>query len=207
MTRGDGGDARTQLAERLFGRALLRGSFKLRSGATSDRYFDKYRVTTDPGLLAMVAAELDASVREHAPGAGLVVAPELGAVPLAAALALYAQLPYIIVRAAGKQYGTANRIEGTWQPGQRAVLVEDVVTSGGAALDALEAARAAGIDVACALCVLDREAGGGEALAAAGAPLHALLGRDDLDRAFDAGLGIELPAVAPATAGAGNGAW
>lgn len=176
----------------LFSRALLRGEFTLRSGATSDRYFDKYRVTCDPELLGPVATRLAQTLTRVAPDAVRIVAPELGAVPLAAALALESDVPFAIVRGTAKSYGTANRIEGPTVGGEVAVLVEDVVTSGGAALDALEVARDAGLVVTRALCVLDRDGGGREALAAAGVELHALLDAAALDAAFDAGLGTEV---------------
>jgi orotate phosphoribosyltransferase len=176
----------------LFSRALLRGEFTLRSGVTSDRYFDKYRVTCDPELLGAVATRLADTLRHVAPDATRIVGPELGAVPLAAALALETRVPFAIVRGAAKAYGTANRIEGPTVPGELAVLVEDVVTSGGAALDALQVVRDSGLVVTHALCVLDRDGGGREALAAAGVQLHALLGAASLDAAFDAGLGTEV---------------
>jgi orotate phosphoribosyltransferase len=178
----------------MFDRALLRGEFTLRSGATSDRYFDKYRVTCDPELLGPVADRLTELVARVAPDAVRIVAPELGAVPLAAALALRSDLPFAIVRSTAKAYGTANRIEGPVTPGEHVVLVEDVVTSGGAALDALQVARDAGLVVEHALCVLDRDGGGREALDAAGVQLHALLDAAALDAAFDAGLGAQVVA-------------
>lgn len=177
------------LAERLFERTLLRGRFELRSGAVSDRYFDKYRATTDPTLLRMLGRSLAELTRDRAAGAACIVAPELGAVPLAAVLALELELPYLIVRGVDKTYGTAKRIEGAVVRGACGVLVEDVVTSGGAALEALAAARDAGIVVERAICVLDRNGGGREALAAVGVSLHSLLDRADLDAAYDAGLG------------------
>lgn len=174
-------------AARLFDRALLRGSFTLRSGAVSDRYFDKYRATTDPQLLAEIT---DAMAELPVFGdCELIVAPAVGAVPLAAALSLQLQLPFVIVRTGEKGYGTRQAVEGVVQPGARAVLVEDVVTSGGAALQALDAARAAGADVHASVCILDRDGGGREALAAADAPLSALLHAHDLDAAFERGAG------------------
>jgi orotate phosphoribosyltransferase len=182
------------LARQLFDTALLRGTFTLRSGATSDRYFDKYRVTSEPRLLGPIAGRLSDLLDEHAPEAVRIVAPELGAVPLAAALALETGVPYAIVRGKSKDYGTANRIEGPTESGELAVLVEDVVTSGGAALEALQVARDAGLEIRHALCVLDRDGGGREALAGAGVQLHPLLTAADLDAAFDAGLGTEQPA-------------
>jgi orotate phosphoribosyltransferase len=187
-------DARAAFAHAVFERALLRGSFTLRSGATSDRYFDKYRVSCDPTLLAPTVTRLHELLDAEVPDAARIIAPELGAVPLAAPLALASGIPFAIVRGAQKAYGTGNRIEGPVQPGERAALVEDVVTSGGAALDALEVARDAGIVVDHVLCVLDRDGGGREALADAGVSLHALLDVHDLNEAFDAGVGIEEPA-------------
>lgn len=181
-----------QLVADLFARALLRGSFTLRSGATSDRYFDKYRVTCDPMLLGPVAVRLAALLDAHEPGATRIVAPELGAVPLATAIGLRAKLPFAIVRGSAKDYGTANRIEGETVAGETAVLVEDVVTSGGAALDALAVAREAGLVVSHALCILDRDGGGREALEAAGVTLHAILDSAALDAAYDAGIGTEV---------------
>lgn len=181
-------------ARRLFEQALLLGSFTLRSGAMSDRYFDKYRVSCDPTLLAETAGRLWELVREQPSPPARIVAPALGAVPLAAALALASGIPFAIVRDASKGYGTDNRLEGPFEPGERAVLVEDVVTSGGAALDALQVARDAGLVVDRSLCVLDRDGGGREALAAAGAPLRALLDARQLDAAVELGIGLRTPA-------------
>jgi orotate phosphoribosyltransferase len=180
------------LARQLFQSALLRGSFTLRSGAVSDRYFDKYRATCEPRLLGPIAgrlADMLHGASDDAPAR--IVAPELGAVPLAAALALETGLPYAIVRGTSKSYGTANQIEGPVEAGERAMLVEDVVTSGGAALEAVAVARDAGLVIEHALCVLDRDGGGREALAEAGVELHAMLTAADLDAAFEAGLGME----------------
>lgn len=182
------------LADEIFDRALLRGTFTLRSGATSDRYFDKYRVTCDPTLLGPVAAAMAERIRSVAPSAEVIVAPALGAVPLAAALSLELGLPTLFVRDSSKSYGTNRRIEGTITPRASAVLIEDVVTSGGAALDALAEARAAELEVTASFCVLDRDSGGREALAAADAPLTALFGIDELNAAFDAGRGTEVAA-------------
>ena len=80
----------------------------------------------------------------------------------------------MIVRKAAKEYGTANRIEGAFEPGEHVCLVEDVVTSGGAAIDAVEALREAGLRVSTAICVVDREEGGVDALARAAVRLRPL---------------------------------
>jgi len=165
---------RDELAARLLERAYLEGDFLLRSGRRSRYYLDKYRFETDPQILAGLGCELAALVREHAPSAELLAGPELGAVPLAAVTSIEAGLPYLLVRKQAKEYGTAKRLEGVFEPGQRVCVVEDVVTSGGALLSAVEALREANLDVSAAICVVDREEGGAEAIAEAGVAFLAL---------------------------------
>jgi orotate phosphoribosyltransferase len=171
---------RDELARRLAERALLRGDFVLRSGKRSSVYLDKYRFETDPALLAPLAEALAELASEADPAAELLAGPELGAVPLVTALALRDGRCFLIVRGQAKEYGTANRLEGVFETGQRVLLVEDIVTSGGAALQAVAALREAGLVVEHALCVLDRDEGGREALGELGVTLHPLLRRADL---------------------------
>ena len=154
-----------ELAEALVEHAYLEGDFMLRSGKRSRYYLDKYRFETRPELLRPLGERIAAAVREHAPEATRLAAPELGAVALAAAASLESELPFVIVRKEAKEYGTANRIEGPYDEGECVCLVEDVVTSGGALLDSLAALRAAGLLVHTAVCVVDREEGGADALA------------------------------------------
>jgi orotate phosphoribosyltransferase len=155
--------------------ALLEGDFVLRSGRRSNYYLDKYRFSTRPDLLAALGGAIAAEVAEHEPEAVRLAAPELGAVPLAAAASLESGLPFVIVRSKPKEYGTANRIEGVFEPGERVCLVEDVVTAGGAALEAVGALRDAGLQVSTVVCVVDREEGGSDALARAAVRLRPLL--------------------------------
>ena len=145
--------------------AYLEGDFVLRSGRRSRYYLDKYRFETRPDLLAALGTRIAEQARLHAPAATLLAAPELGAVALAAAGSLASGLPFVIVRKAAKDYGTAKRVEGVFEPGDRVCLVEDVVTSGGALLDSIAAVREAGLVVDTAICVVDREEGGSAALA------------------------------------------
>jgi orotate phosphoribosyltransferase len=160
--------------------ALLEGDFVLRSGRRSSYYLDKYRFSTRPDLLRPLGEAIAAAVAEHAPDAVRLAAPELGAVPLAAAASLESGLPFVIVRAEAKGYGTANRIEGVFDEGECVCLVEDVVTSGGAALAAVEALRAVGLLVSNAVCVVDREEGGVDVLARAAVRLRPLLRASEL---------------------------
>jgi orotate phosphoribosyltransferase len=169
-----------ELARRLAERALLHGDFVLRSGKRSSVYLDKYRFETDPALLGPIGEELGELVAAVAPRPARLAGPELGAVPLAAAASLASGIPFLIVRKDAKEYGTAERIEGVFEAGERVLVIEDVVTTGGALISAIEALRAADLVVETALCVLDREEGGNEALAALGVHLEPLFRRADL---------------------------
>ena len=154
--------------------AYLEGDFVLRSGKRSKYYLDKYRFETVPDLLEALGVRLAAKAAEVEPVAARLAGPELGAVALAAAASLASRLPFLIVRAEAKAYGTANRIEGAYAAGERIVLIEDVVTSGGAAADAVRAVRQAGLECRTAICVIDREEGGVDALARVGVRLFSL---------------------------------
>jgi orotate phosphoribosyltransferase len=145
--------------------AYLEGDFLLRSGRRSKYYLDKFRFETRPDLLGPLGSAIADAVREHEPEAVRIAAPVLGAVPLAAAASLAGGLPFVIVRDEAKAYGTANQIEGAFEEGDCVCLVEDIITSGGAALGAVQALRAAGLRVSNAICVIDREEGGADALA------------------------------------------
>jgi orotate phosphoribosyltransferase len=154
--------------------AYLEGDFVLRSGRRSPYYLDKYRFETVPDLLEALGERLAARVGAVEPAAARLAGPELGAVALAAAASLASRLPFLIVRGEAKTHGTANRIEGAFAPGERIVLIEDIVTTGGATADAVRALRQAGLECRTAVCVIDREEGGVDALARLGVRLHAL---------------------------------
>ena len=171
---------REELAAALCEHAYLEGDFVLRSGRRSSYYLDKYRFETRPDLLAVLGDYIAAAVAEHEPEAVRIASPELGAVVVAAAASLSSGLPFVIVRNKAKEYGTANRLEGAFEPGERVCLVEDVVTSGGAAVEALEALREAGLECRIAVCVVDREEGGADALARRGARLVPLFRAGEL---------------------------
>lgn len=169
-----------ELARRIREHAYLEGDFLLRSGKRSRYYLDKYRFETRPDLLAALGERLAARAREAAPAAVRIAGPELGAIALAASASLSSGLPFLIVRKEAKEYGTERRLEGEFAPGEEVCLVEDVVTSGGAAAEAVEALRAAGLTCRVAICVVDREEGGADALARKAVRLHALFRAQDV---------------------------
>lgn len=169
-----------ELARRIREHAYLEGDFLLRSGKRSRYYLDKYRFETRPDLLAALGERLGARAREAAPAAVRIAGPELGAIALAASASLSSGLPFLIVRKEAKEYGTERRLEGEFAAGEEVCLVEDVVTSGGAAAEAVEALRAAGLTCRVAICVVDREEGGADALARKAVRLHALFRAQDV---------------------------
>ena len=169
-----------ELREALVAAAYLEGDFLLRSGKRSRYYLDKFRFETRPDLLGALGERIAAAAREHEPEAVRLAAPVLGAVPLAAAASLAGGLPFVIVRDAAKSYGTANRLEGAYEAGELVCLVEDIVTSGGALLESIAAVREAGLVVRSAVCVIDREEGGADALARLAVRLRPLFRVKDL---------------------------
>jgi orotate phosphoribosyltransferase len=172
----------TDLAAQLKEHAYLEGDFVLRSGKRSKYYLDKYRFETRPELLRPLGERIAAIVQEHAADATRLAGPELGAVALAASASLASGLPFLIVRKAAKEYGTTKRIEGVFEPGECVCVVEDVVTSGGALLESVVALREAGLVVNTAVCVVDREEGGADALARHAVRLRPLFRAGDLLR-------------------------
>jgi orotate phosphoribosyltransferase len=171
---------RDELGAALREHAYLEGDFVLRSGRRSRYYLDKYRFETRPDLLGPLGELIAQAVREFEPEASRLAGPELGAVALATAASLSSGLPFLIVRKEAKEYGTANRLEGVAEGGELVCLVEDVVTSGGAAVEAIEALREAGLRVRTAVCVVDREEGGADELARAGVRLRPLFRASEL---------------------------
>jgi orotate phosphoribosyltransferase len=169
-----------ELGKLLVERALLEGDFVLRSGRRSTWYLDKYRFETEPELLRALGARLADAVAASEPEAVRLAGPALGAVALAASASMASDLPFIIVRGETKEYGTAKRIEGSFEPGELVCLVEDVVTSGGALGEAVSALRNEGLVVRNAVCVVDREEGGSDALARLGVRLRALFRANEL---------------------------
>jgi orotate phosphoribosyltransferase len=168
------------LGRLLVQQALLEGDFLLRSGKRSSWYLDKYRFETRPDLLRALGERLAEAAREAEPAAVRLAGPALGAVALAASASMASELPFIIVRNETKEYGTTNRIEGPFDEGDVVCLLEDVVTSGGALAGSVSALRDAGLVVRTAVCVVDREEGGADALARMGVRLRSLYRAGDL---------------------------
>lgn len=165
-----------ELAARVKEAAFLEGDFVLRSGKRSKYYLDKYLFSAQPDILA----ELGQRFAAYAEDVEVIAGPELGAVSLAAATSMASGKPFAIVRKAQKDYGTAKLIEGTPVEGKRVLLVEDIGTTAGAALQAAETLQAAGANIVRLCFALDRMEGARENVEAAGFEFNAILSKEDL---------------------------
>ena len=167
------------LAKRVKEVALLEGDFTLRSGKKSKFYFDKYLFETQPDILEAMGQEI---AKRLPPGTTRIAGPELGAVALAAAGSLASRVPFFIVRNAKKDYGTSKIIEGILNPGDKVVLVEDIVTTGGQVVEAIKNITAAGAQVIKVIVALDRLEGGKENILAAapGIAYDPILNKNDM---------------------------
>ena len=169
--------SRDQLARRIADVALLRGEFTLRSGRKSNYYLDKYLFETQPDILHALGALF---AQKLPPGVDRIAGPELGAIALAAAASLASNEPFVIVRNQKKGYGSGKLLEGTLNPGDSVVIIEDVLTTGGQVLEAVKSLESAGAKVLSILGVLDRQEGARQNIESAGYRFEALFTTSDL---------------------------
>jgi orotate phosphoribosyltransferase len=174
---GDPTADRARLRAILLERSLRFGDFTLSSGAKSRYYIDVRQTSLHPEGALLIARLLTPLFREA--GVEAVGGLTLGADPIVGAVALWTELagaglPGFIVRKEAKGHGAGRRIEGPFHEGLRVAIVDDVITKGGSALAAFEAAVEAGGVVRLVACVVDRGEGGEEEFAARGVPFRSL---------------------------------
>lgn len=155
--------------------AIKFGKFILTSGKESSYYIDIKMASTRPRILRRIAEEM----ARHVDGTR-VAGMELGAVPIATAVALQVDLPFCILRKKPREHGTGSQIEGEVKPGETVTVVEDVATTGGSIVLSVKLLRAASAVVKRAIVVVDREEGAAEALRAENVELVALVRRKQL---------------------------
>lgn len=177
---------KSRLAALLYEKSYMEGDFTLSSGQKSDYYFDCRQSALNPGgawLIGSIFLHMLKDMKVNA-----VAGMTLGGDPLVTATSVVAyhrniHLPALIVRKTAKAHGAGRAVEGlaNVQPGDRVVMLEDVVTTGASVLKAAESIEQAGLEVASVFCILNREQpGGAEAFAAAGRELRAVFTRGEL---------------------------
>jgi len=148
------------------------GDFELKSGDRSPIYFDLRLLTGHPELLSQVA-DAFAPILEHLTFDRLAAVPYAG-LPIATAIALRLGRPLIYPRKEAKEYGTGATVEGGFNPGETVVLIDDLVTSAGSKVEAVDKLTAVGLKLRDVVVLIDREAGGHKALAEVGLELHSV---------------------------------
>jgi orotate phosphoribosyltransferase len=171
-------------------RSARRGQFTLASGRTSSLYIDARLTTMSPEGLALIGPLALAALRDAGWNPDAVGGLTLGADPISYAIAYasalaaanegHALVRAFTVRKEAKQHGTGKLVEGPFRAGDRVVVIEDVITTGGSALRAAEAIRAAGGEIVGVLALVDREEGGREALEGAGLQVRSLARASDV---------------------------
>ena len=153
---------------------FLKGDFTLSSGKKSDYYINMKKAITDPEILSTIAKLITKSISED--NIDKVAGPALGAVPIATAVSLESEIPLLMIRKEKKGYGTSKLIEGELNEGDDVIVVEDVTTTGGSLLKAIQDN---GGSVKRAFVVVDRQEGAIEAFDSEGVKLEPLITVDE----------------------------
>lgn len=169
-----------ELAKQIYEVSYLKGEFRLRSGQMSHEYFDKYLFETQPEILNAIAEAMSNMIPS---GAEVLAGLEMGGIPVATMLSHLTGIPAVFVRKKQKEYGTCKIAESGNVYGKQVVVVEDVVTSGGQIIESIDQLRNFGAIVTNVLCVIDRESGGTQSLAANGLTLLPLFRMSELHAA------------------------
>lgn len=156
-------------------KVVQKGEFILTSGKKSNYFVNIKRASTNPRVLR----EIGKGMAPHVDGCK-IAGMALGAVPLAVAVALETDQPFVMVRKEPKDHGTKELIEGEVAPGDKFVIVEDVATTGGSTLRVVSALREKGANVSKAIVVVDRQEGATEMLQQHGIELVSLFTVQDL---------------------------
>lgn len=152
--------------------AVKQGSFTLKSGVTSSFYIDLRLLISYPDLMKKITALFWEKIKELK--FDLICGVPYTALPLATALSITYDIPMILRRKEAKDYGTKKMVEGVFTPGQRCLIIEDVVTSGMSVMETIEPLKNEGLIVEDVIAIINREQGGKENLSAQGLHLHQL---------------------------------
>jgi orotate phosphoribosyltransferase len=160
--------------------AIKFGDFTLTSGKKSKYYVDIKKASTNPKILKEIAVEMSRIIGSYDSQIDIIGGMELGAVPLAAALALETGIPYVMIRKQPREHGVTSQVVGVMPQNANAVIVEDVATTGGSIVKSIEVLKAVGAEVKLVLVVVDREEGGKELVEKHNIELTSLVKASDL---------------------------
>ncbi len=168
-----------KLAKSIYAISNIKGEFLLRSGQKSNEYFDKYLFEARPEMLKQIAKHI---IKRLPDGFDCFGGLEMGGIPIATMVAHYSNKPCLFIRKNAKEYGTCKYAEGGEIKNKRILIIEDVVTSGGAVLDAVGKLRNDRAIVEKVICVIDRQSGGKEKLKEYGLELISLFTKEELEK-------------------------
>jgi orotate phosphoribosyltransferase len=160
--------------------AIKFGEFTLKSGVTSPIYIDLRLLVSRPATLRRIARSMQAVAADLK--YDRIAAIPLGGLPIGVAFSITADIPLIYPRLEAKQHGTGRYIEGSYRPGETVLLVDDVISHAESKLEATNLLEAVQLKVSDIMVIVDRQMGGGEALAEKGYRLHSLLTLEDMLR-------------------------
>jgi orotate phosphoribosyltransferase len=170
---------KAELVRSIKSASYLTGQFTLRSGNTSSFYWDKYRFESDPNLLSAIADEMQKLLPSSF---DKLAGMELGGIPLATLLSLKTGKPCLYVRKNAKTYGTCNLVEGGFKPGEKVVVIEDVITTAGQICSSIKQMHEFGLIIEHCVCVIDRQEGGSKNLKDIGCSLASVFTQEELER-------------------------
>lgn len=144
---------KSEVAKKIYELSHITGEFKLRSGQISNEYFDKYLFEAVPEVLSEIAKIMGEFIPE---GTDLIAGLEMGGIPVVTAISLQTGIQAAFVRKKAKEYGTCKLAEGADVEGKHVLIIEDVVTTGGAIIDGVRELRKKGAIIDTVLCVIQR---------------------------------------------------
>ena len=171
---------RKQLAQAIYNTSSLKGTFTLRSGQIANEYFDKYLFESDPALLNEITEVMKLSIPSETE---ILAGLELGGIPIATVLSMKTGLAAAFTRKKAKEYGTCKLAEGADVSGKHVLIIEDVVTTGGAIIDGVRELRKLGGIIDTVLCVIQRDERATGILAEQGMKLIPAFTMDELHKA------------------------